>query len=133
MSESGLQRQKAPPSESAQVPRRFPRRRAVIPVRAALIHAWQVSFGRAFAGSLLNVSRSGAALRLRGVSLPPRTRLQIWLPGATIASRLAAEVVWTSLLPGESSDRAIYGLRWVEELSQVCLDSLGDILGPERA
>lgn len=103
--------------------REFPRHSALIPVQVEVSHAWQGTVGGAQPGSLLNVSRGGAGIRLYCV-LPPRTGVVISVATGGQSRRLPAEVVWTSVVPGRGSSPGVYGIRWVERLSPKFLESL---------
>ncbi len=104
--------------------REFPRFAAKIPAQIEVIHAWQGTSAGPFSGELYNVSRGGAGLRLDRV-FPPRTRLRIAIPSMLRGERLSAEVVWTSALVREpASGPAVYGVRWLEELSRLALEAI---------
>lgn len=104
--------------------REFPRFASKIPAQIEVIHAWQGTSAGPFSGELYNISRSGAGLRLDRV-FPPRTRLRIAVPAMMRGQRLSAEVVWTSAAIGQqAAGGAVYGVRWLEQLSRLALDAL---------
>lgn len=106
--------------------RRFP---AHIPAQFEIVHVWQGGSAAPLMGELYNVSRGGAGARLPRV-LPPRTRLRVAIPSASPGLRLAAEVVWTSSAPGSGKSLAVYGIRWLEGMSQDCLASILPLFPP---
>lgn len=113
--------------------REFPRFPSRIPAQVEIAHAWQGTSAAPLGGELYNISRGGAGLRLDRV-LPPRTRLRIGVPSVAPGSRLSAEVVWTSAPPGSGRGPAVYGVRWLEQLSRSSLESIvpGQVQGQER-
>jgi hypothetical protein len=122
------------PSDQPQAPRGHTRLGARIPVTVEMVHVWEGSQAGSAQGTIFNVSRGGAAVRV-GWVLPPRTRLRILVPGVPVSLHLAAEVIWTSLLPGAASRGAVYGVRWMEELSRKSLEAIlppGATPVPER-
>lgn len=116
--------------EGSRIPRRFPRQHCMIPVHATIDHAWETTALKAFSGTLMNISCGGATLRFP-VVLPPRTRLRLTLPTTVVSRNLQAQVVWTSVVPGKRARRPLYGIRWLEALSQQSLHSLQPLLGRE--
>jgi hypothetical protein len=101
-------------------------------VHIRIDHAWSGPGARALFGMLVDVSLGGAAVRLDG-TLPPRTRLSLSLPTTAVCCRLRAEVVWTSVIPGQGTARAVYGLRWLQRLEPAILESLQPLLAPGPA
>ncbi len=106
--------------------RRF---RACIPAQFEIVHAWEGEAAAPLAGELYNVSLGGAGARLPRV-LPPRTRLRVAIPSAPPGLRLVAEVVWTSSAPGSGRALAVYGVRWLSQMSQACLASILPVVPP---
>ncbi len=104
--------------------REFARFASKIPAQIEVIHAWQGTSAGPFSGELYNISRSGAGLRLDRV-FPPRTRLRIAVPSTIRGQRLSAEVVWTSATFGQqTAGAAVYGVRWLEQLSRLALEAI---------
>jgi len=119
--------------QGGRIPRDFTRQRSQIPVCVRIDTAWSGTGPRILTGLLLDVSRGGGAVRLAG-TLPPRTRLSLSLPPSLIGRRLRAEVVWTSVIPGDDVTRAaVYGLRWLEALEPELLELLQPLLAPGSA
>jgi hypothetical protein len=101
--------------------RRF---RSKIPAHVEIVHAWEGTSVAPALGEVYNISRSGAGLRLDRV-LPPRTRLRVAITAMGAHQRLGAEVVWTSAVLGAGNKSpAVYGVRWLEQLSSSALESL---------
>ncbi len=132
MADDDMQTRSKSPAEGARSPRRFPRLRCMIPVHAVVDHAWDPGSATAFSGMLLNIGCGGGSLQLPAV-LPPRTRLRLTLPTTVVARNLAAQVVWTSAIPGRRAKRILYGFRWADDLPQQVLQSLQPLLGRQTA
>ncbi len=109
-------------------PREFPRYPAMIPVRLEVLHAWEGTAFSVLSGSLFNLSRGGAGLRLMRV-LPPRTKIVIFVPAGPEGLRLRGIIVWTSVVPGLGHEPVSYGVRWFESLSRPVLDMLSPFCG----
>jgi hypothetical protein len=104
--------------------RECPRFRSKLPAQVEIVHAWEGKSAAPSRGEVYNISRSGAGLRLDRV-LPPRTRLRIAITAMGAHQRLSAEVVWTSAPLGAAiRGPAVYGVRWLEQLSRSALESL---------
>lgn len=108
---------------SGRDPREFNRLPVVIPIRVVSIRVWEGAPFITLPGTLLNISRGGAGIRLRWV-FPAGTRLLVSIPAGTPSLQPVAETVWSALASGHGHGLAVYGVRWMEKLSGRVLQSI---------
>ena len=126
---TALAKDKAPDKGKDRRRRDHPRHAAKIPVQVEVVHAWKGAAGMPLAGTLVDISRGGAALRLDQV-LPPRTRLRVAMATVIPGLDVVADVVWTPLEPSREASGRKYGLRWRQSLSRAQFEVLMPLLAP---
>ncbi len=109
--------------KSGRDPREFNRLPVVIPIRAVIVQAREGASFVSLPGTLLNISRGGAGIRLRWV-FQTGTRLLVSIPAGTPSLQPLAETVWSALTSGHGHGLAVYGVRWMERLSGWAVQSV---------